>query len=716
MNAPTRKMLVTTALPYANGPLHLGYMVEAIQADIWVRFQKMMGHTCHFVCADDAHGTPVMLLAESRGLTPEALIEEIYQSHVKDLSAFEISFDDFYTSHSPENRLLAETIYEKLLKRGDIVKRTIAQAFDPVKQLFLPDRYVKGECPKCEAPNQYGDNCEQCGATYSPMDLRNPISVLSGVAPIQKESEHHFFCLENYQDFLKTWIEANSTDTDHVQPEVRSKLSEWFKIGLAQWDISRDKPYFGFKIPGTEDKYFYVWLDAPIAYMATFKHYCDKQGLNFDEYWGRESTAELYHFIGKDIIYFHGLFWPAILEGSGFRTPTKLFTHGFLTVDGKKMSKSRGTFIQARTYLNHLSPEYLRYYFASKSNDSVEDMDFQAQDFVSKVNADLVGKWANIASRTASFINKDEDPSFKNRLSGLDAASFSIYQPFADAGSQLKELYEKRQFHMALQLIMQLSDQVNQYIDANKPWVIAKSHDFNDCTKLHQVCSLSLNLFWLLTIYLSPAIPNLAVKAARFLEKNLDWHKHWETRHIPFLDGHRIETFEPLVQRIDLKTVEAMMTESQADLPKNPTGSSAEASSESKKLASTSETPAVPVGACITEPVLATINIDQFSQIDLRVGKVIHAEAVPEAQKLIKLQVDIGFDRPIQIFAGIKEAYEPEMLIGKLVAVVANLEPRKMRFGLSEGMLLATGGGGTDKSKIWMIEPNEHSQPGMRIK
>jgi methionyl-tRNA synthetase len=701
MNTPIRKILVTTALPYANGPLHLGYMVEAIQADIWVRFQKMMGHSCHFISADDAHGTPVMLLAERQGLRPEALIEAIYQSHVKDLAAFEIGFDDFYTSHSPENRLLAETIYEKLLKRGDIIKRTISQAFDPVKQLFLPDRYVKGECPKCAAPNQYGDNCEQCGATYSPMDLRNPLSVLSGVAPIQKESEHHFFCLENYQDFLKTWIEANHADADHVQPEVRSKLSEWFKIGLAQWDISRDAPYFGFKIPGTDNKYFYVWLDAPIAYMATFKHYCDKTGLDFEAYWAKDSSAELYHFMGKDIIYFHGLFWPAILEGAGFRTPTKLFTHGFLTVDGKKMSKSRGTFVQARTYLNHLSPEYLRYYFASKSNDSVEDLDFQAQDFVSKVNADLVGKWANIASRTASFINKAEDPAFKNRLSGLDSTSLAVYQPFADAGTQLKAFYEKRQFNMALQLIMQLSDQVNQYIDANKPWVLAKSQNVADRLKGHPVCSLSLNLFWLLTIYLSPVIPSLAAKAARFLGKDLDWHQHWETRHIPFQDGHQIETFEPLVQRIDLKTVEAMMMESQADLPKNPFDASS--SDPSKSI-----TPA--------EPVRATIHIDQFSQIDLRVGKVLHAEAVPEAQKLIKLQVDIGLDRPIQIFAGIKEAYEPEMLIGKLVAVVANLEPRKMRFGLSEGMLLATSGGGTNKSKVWIIEPNAQSMPGMSIK
>ncbi len=575
----------------------------------------------------------------------------------------------------------------------------------------MPDRYVKGECPKCDAANQYGDNCEQCGATYTPMDLRNPISVLSGVAPIQKESEHYFFCLDHYQDFLKTWIEANNADEDHIQPEVRKKLLEWFKTGLVQWDISRDAPYFGFKIPGTQDKYFYVWLDAPIAYMATFKHYCDKQGLNFEEYWRKDSQTELYHFLGKDIIYFHGLFWPAILEGAGFRTPTRLFTHGFLTVDGKKMSKSRGTFIQAGTYLNHLQPEYLRYYFASKSNDSIEDMDFQAQDFVSKVNADLVGKWANSASRTASFINKN----FKNHLSSLDPASMTLHEPFVLLGDKLKDYYEKRQLNMALALIMQLSDQVNQYIDIHKPWVLAKSHDVEDLSKCHKVCSLSLHLFWLLTIYLSPVIPKLAAKAALFLKKDLDWHKHWENRHLFFPEGHRIKTFEPLVQRIDLKTVEAMMTEAQADLPKS-VDASPKASSEPKIVPSASTMPGSPTDFFVPEPILANINIDQFSQIDLRVGKVVHAEAVPEAQKLIKLQVDIGEERPRQIFAGIKEACEPEMLMGKLVAVVANLEPRKMRFGLSEGMLLATGGGGSDKSKVWIIEPNEQSKPGMRLK
>lgn len=716
MSASPRKILVTTALPYANGPLHLGYMVETIQADIWVRFQKMMGHTCHFISADDAHGTPIMLLAQKRGLSPEALIEEIYQSHVKDLKAFEIDFDNFYSSHSPENQELSKAIYEKLLKRGDIVKRSIAQAFDPVKALFLPDRYVKGECPKCDAANQYGDNCEQCGATYTPMDLKNPVSVLSGVPPIQKESEHHFFCLEHYQDFLKQWIETEGLN-DHIQPEVRKKLLEWFKTGLAQWDISRDAPYFGFKIPGTQDKYFYVWLDAPIAYMATFKHYCDKQALNFEEYWRKDSQTELYHFLGKDIIYFHGLFWPAILEGAGFRTPTRLFTHGFLTVDGKKMSKSRGTFIQAGTYLNHLEPEYLRYYFASKSNDSIEDMDFQAQDFVSKVNADLVGKWANIASRTASFINKN----FKNHLSSLDPASMTLHEPFVLLGDKLKDCYENRQLNMALALIMQLSDQVNQYIDMHKPWVLAKSHNVEDLSKCHKVCSLSLHLFWLLTIYLSPVIPKLAAKAALFLKKDLDWHKHWENRHLFFPEGHRIKTFEPLVQRIDLKTVEAMMIEAQNNLPKNPVDSDASDSKQSKQATlsntdSNTEASQCPVNAFIPEPVLATIHIDHFSQIDLRVGKVVQAEAVPEAQKLIKLQVDIGEERPRQIFAGIKEAYEPEMLIGKLVAVVANLEPRKMRFGLSEGMLLATGGGGSDKSKVWIIEPNEQSIPGMKIK
>lgn len=677
MTDATRTILVTTALPYANGPLHLGYMVEAVQADIWVRFQKLIGNTCHFVCADDAHGTPVMLLAESRHITPEALIQEILQSHIADLQDFQIGFDHFHTTHCSENQQLAELIYDRLRQGGDIVTRTIAQAFDPIKNLFLPDRYVKGDCPQCSATNQYGDNCEQCGATYSPMDLKNPISILSGVTPIQRESEHYFFCLDHYQDFLKQWIKA-----DHVQAEMQKKLLEWFEIGLEPWNISRDAPYFGFKIPNTENKYFYVWLDAPIGYIASFKHYCENKDLNttgieFEAYWKKDSQAELYHFIGKDIIYFHGLFWPAILKSADFRTPTHLFVHGFLTVNGQKMSKSRGTFIEARRYLDHLKPEYLRYYFASKSNGSIEDLDFQNEDFVSKVNADLVGKWANIASRCAGFIHQH----FKGCLSDtLHAPEKAIYESFVQAGESLNTFYEARTFNRATQLIMQLADEANRYIDQHKPWILAKSPE--NKLQLWQVCSLSLNLFRLLTLYLSPIVPSLALQAAQFLKSDLQW----QNRHQPLI-AHAIASFEPLIQRIELKTVEALMnqiTESNIATEKEQ------------------------------DPIEASISIDEFNAIDLRVGKIIQAEAVPEADKLIKLQIDLGEGRSRQIFAGIKQYYPPEDLVGKWVAVVANLAPRKMRFGISEGMLLATSG--PDGSRLWLIEPNPGTQPGTRIK
>ncbi len=705
MNIVPQKMLVTTALPYANGPLHLGHILEAIQADIWVRFQKLRGHECHFISGDDAHGTPIMLKAQAQGLSPEALIERIYQSHLADFQGFGIDFDHFYTTHSAENKALCQLFYERLRARGDIVQRSIAQAFDPIKQLFLPDRYVKGGCPKCEAPDQYGDNCEQCGATYSPMDLKNPLSVLSGVAPLSRDSEHYFFCLEHYQDFLKEWV----AQADHLQPEIAKKLSEWFQTGLAQWDISRDAPYFGFKIPDTEEKYFYVWLDAPMGYMSIFKHYLasseknthdataqahrlsadpDEKHPNFEDYWSSNSTAALYHFIGKDIIYFHGLFWPALLKGAGFRTPTRIFAHGFLTVNGQKMSKSRGTFIQAQTYLQHLDADYLRYYFASKLNSSIEDLDLNMDDFLAKTNADLVGKFVNIASRSAGLLEKH----FNNVLSPTLSKHFQEdYQSFVDAGAAIAKYYEERAFNRVVQQVMQLADHTNRLIDLHKPWVLAKSSDPLDRQALWDICSMGIHCFRLLALYLKPIVPKLAQRAALFLNSPLEWDCAKQ-----ILLGHQLNPFEALIKRIDTHTLEALMNEVQHSQEDH----------NHKAL-----NPSAPVSA--TAPIKPAISIDQFNQVDLRVGKIIHAEGIPEAQKLIKLSVDLGEERPRQIFAGIKEAYEPESLIGKWVAVVANLAPRTMRFGVSEGMLLASGPGGSD---VWLIEPHPNCKPGTPIK
>lgn len=666
-----RKILVTAALPYANGPLHLGHMVEYIQPDIWVRFQRLIGNSCHFVCGDDAHGTPIMLRAEKQNILPEQLIAQVYKDHVADLNAFNISFDNFHTTHSPENKALATEIYQKLLTRGDITKRTIKQAFDPIKNLFLPDRYVKGECPKCGTADQYGDSCEQCGATYSPIELKNPVSVISGATPIEKESEHYFFCLDHYEAFLKEW-----THNGHLQSEVTKKLSEWFTTGLAQWDISRDAPYFGFEIPDTPGKYFYVWLDAPIGYMASFKNFCDKNPkISFDEYWRKNSTAELYHFIGKDIVYFHALFWPAVLTASEFRTPSNIFVHGFLTVNGQKMSKSRGTFINARTYLDHLNPEYLRYYFASKLGNGIEDIDFNMEDFVSRVNADLVGKLVNIASRCAGFITKQ----FNGQLS-VNCCEPNLYQEFVTAGEILKTHFEAREYNRAVREIMRLADIANRYIDDKKPWVLAKSPEKQ--TETWEVCSLGLNLFRLLMTYLKPILPILAKKVEVFLNTELGWNN----RKIP-LTSHVIQSFQPLLHRIELKEVIAMSEASKEDLSEK-------------------------ASPLTTDPLRETISIDDFSKIDLRIAKIINAEPVEEAQKLLKLTVDIGGETR-QVFAGIKEAYEPKALIGKLTVVVANLAPRKMRFGVSEGMVLAAGPGGKD---LWILEPHIGAEPGMRVK
>jgi len=689
-----RKILVTAALPYANGPLHLGHMVEYIQPDIWVRFQRLIGNTCHFVCGDDAHGTPIMLRAEKENMTPEALIAKSYTEHTADLEAFNISFDNFYTTHSPENKALATEIYQKLLAGSDITKRTIKQAFDPIKNLFLPDRYVKGECPKCGAQDQYGDSCEQCGATYSPIELKNPISVISGATPIEKESEHYFFCLDHYEAFLKEW-----TKNGHLQPEVTKKLAEWFTSGLQQWDISRDAPYFGFEIPNAPGKYFYVWLDAPIGYMASFKNLCNKNStLSFEEYWSKDSATELYHFIGKDIVYFHALFWPAVLTASGFRTPTNIFVHGFLTINGQKMSKSRGTFINARTYLDHLNPEYLRYYFASKLGTGIDDIDFHMEDFVARINSDLVGKLVNIASRCAGFITTPfpEQPrdDYCRLSDDYSEPALALYQEFVSAGETIKACYEAREYNRAVREIMRLADIANRYIDDKKPWVLAKkpsrpyTDKGNSLEETKEVCSIALNLFRLLIAYLKPILPTLAKKVE---DDFLNIELRWDNREVP-LSAHVIQPFQPLLHSIELKEVIAM--------------------SEASKTVLSENTPKPVILPTVTNPEREFISIEDFAKVDLRIAKIVNAEHVAEAQKLLKLTVDLG-NETRQIFAGIKDAYEPETLIGKLTVVVANLAPRKMRFGVSEGMVLAAGPGGRD---LWILEPHVGAEPGMRVK
>lgn len=665
-------MLVTSALPYANGPLHLGHMLEYIQADIWVRVQRLTGRTCLHICGSDAHGTPIMLQAEKENMTPEALVEGVRQTQIRDTSDFHIDFNHFYTTHSPENRELSQLIYQRLFDRGDISVQKIKQAFDPVKNIFLPDRYVKGECPQCGAHDQYGDNCEACGATYSPMELKNPLSVLSGTPPQQKESEHYFFHLENYASLLQTWTRDN-----HLQPQIINKLDEWFEAGLKPWDISRDAPYFGFPLPHTKDKYFYVWMDAPIGYMASYKNWCSQNpAYTFDDFWGKNSTYEVYHFIGKDIVYFHALFWPAMLSGAEFRMPTAVFAHGFLTINGQKMSKSRGTFITARDYLDVLDPEYLRYYLAAKLNDSVEDLDLNLDDFIRRVNADLVGKLVNLASRSANFIEKY----FHGKL-GDELFSIALHDRFVQAGDSILSAYQARQTHRAIREIMALSDLANQFVDEQKPWELCKYPE--KLARVHGVCTQTLNLFRLLILYLKPVLPELAHKVEKFLNIPA---LHWEDRLSPLLN-HAIAHFQPLMQRMDPAQVATLL-----------------------KKGDPMELPQPSVAA--VDPIAQTIAYDDFAKIDLRIAKIIHAEHVEGAEKLLKLTLDIGSE-PRQVFAGIKSAYAPEDLIGKLTVMVANLAPRQMRFGISEGMVLAAGPGGKE---LWILEPHAGAQPGMRVK
>jgi methionyl-tRNA synthetase len=669
-----RKILVTSALPYANGPIHLGHLVEYIQTDIWVRFQKQRGNTCYYVCADDTHGTPIMLKADREGISPEQLIAQVGKKHLADFTEFGVAFDNYHSTHSEENKTLSSLIYTRLRDAGHISSRTITQAYDPVKNMFLPDRFIKGDCPKCGAVEQYGDGCEVCGANYSPTDLKNAVSAISGEKPIAKDSVHYFFDLANFTEMLSAWTTAG-----HLQPEVRNKLAEWLEGGLQQWDISRDAPYFGFEIPDAPGKYFYVWLDAPIGYMASFKNLCDKESLDFNEFWAKGSDAELYHFIGKDIIYFHALFWPAMLSGAHFRTPSAIFAHGFLTVNGEKMSKSRGTFITARTYLEHLNPEYLRYYFAAKLSGGVDDIDLNFDDFSQRVNSDLVGKVVNIASRCSGFISKRFDS-----VLSANCSEPALLQDFINASEPIAEFYETREFGKAMREIMALADKANQYIDEKKPWLLAKEEGKD--AELHDVCSIGLNLFRVLVVYLKPVLPALAENAEQFL--NIA-PQTWITD-LQALTGHAINEFKPLMTRVEVDKIAAIVEASKENLEKT---------ADKAKIRK-------------FDPIAPTIEFDDFAKLDLRIAKIIKADHVEGAEKLLQLTVDIG-DETRNIFAGIKSAYAPEDLEGKLTLVIANLAPRKMRFGVSEGMVLAAGPGGKD---IWVLSPDEGAVAGMRVK
>ena len=694
-----RRILVTNALFYANGPLHLGHMIEAIQTDIWVRFQRLRGHECLYVGGDDAHGTPVMLRARSEGVDPEALIERMGASHRRDLEDFHVRFDNYYTTHSPENRAEAEAIYRALDQAGHIERRTIEQAYDEQAGMFLPDRFIKGTCPNCGTPDQYGDSCENCGATYSPTDLKDPVSAVTGTRPVSRESVHYFFKLGDFENELRDWTQSHH----HLQPAIANKLKEWFDAGLKDWDISRDAPYFGFEIPGAPGKYFYVWLDAPIGYMASFRNYCERHPeLDFDDFWDAEKAAsaqtELYHFIGKDIAYFHTLFWPAMLMGSGHRTPDGVYAHGFLTVDGQKMSKSRGTFITARTWLDHLDAETLRYYFAAKLGSGVDDIDLSMDDFIARVNSDLVGKFVNIASRSAGFINKH----FNGRLAGTSGGVFStgnfkrklqtypLEEILTEEMPAVATFYEGRNYNMAVNQIMRIADKVNIFWNEQKPWELARKGDTAHNGHLHTVCSVTIEAFRLLTIALKPVLPVTAEKIESFLNVA---PLTWADIDKPLPAGHRINPYMHLMTRVERSQIKALLEASrdtlaaQAPIPQP---------SKEKPM----------------DPIAPEITIDDFAKIDLRIARVKLAEHVEGADKLLRLELDLGGETR-QVFAGIKAAYEPEALAGKLVVVVANLKPRKMRFGISEGMVLAAGPGGKD---IFIVSPDSGAEPGMKVK
>ncbi len=682
----TRKILVTSALPYANGSIHLGHMVEHIQTDVWVRFQKLRGHECHYCCADDTHGTPVMLAAQKQGIAPEDMIAKVREEHLADFTGFGIGYDNYYSTHSPENKQFSQDIYRALKANGKIESRVIEQLFDPEKQMFLPDRFVKGECPKCHAQDQYGDNCEVCGTTYSPTELINPYSAVSGAKPELRESEHFFFKLGECADYLKEWTSGNNPHDGkpHLQPEALNKMKEWLGEGeettLSDWDISRDAPYFGFEIPDAPGKYFYVWLDAPVGYMASFKNLCDRIGVDFDEYFKADSQTEMYHFIGKDILYFHALFWPAMLHFSGHRAPTGVYAHGFLTVDGQKMSKSRGTFITAKSYLEQgLNPEWMRYYIAAKLNSKIEDIDLNLQDFISRVNSDLVGKYVNIAARASGFIAKR----FEGRLK--DVSGSALLAKLAAESDNIAEQYENREYARALRDIMALADAVNEYVDANKPWELAKQEGKD--ARLHEVCSELINAFTMLTAYLAPVLPQTAANAARFL--NLDAVTWTNTR--VTLGEHAINKYEHLMQRVEQKQVDDLI----------------EANKQSIQTAS------APVEAGKYEKVAEQASFDDFMKIDMRVAKVLNCEAVEGSTKLLKFDLDFGFEKRI-IFSGIAASYpNPAELNGRMVIAVANFAPRKMaKFGVSEGMILSAA---TADGKLKLLDVDAGAQPGDKV-
>jgi methionyl-tRNA synthetase len=682
-----RKILVTSALPYANGALHLGHLLEAVQTDIWVRFQRMQGHDCVYVCAEDCHGTPVMIKAQSEGVTPEELIKKVAAEHVADYRGFLIGHDHFHSTHSPENKAITEDLYLKLKAKGHITTRSVRQAFDEQAGMFLPDRYVKGECPVCHTADQYGDSCENCGSTYTPDKLINPISTISKTTPVYRESEHYFFKLGDFTDVLRQWLEGGGAR----QAEVRAKLAEWFEAGLQDWDISRDAPYFGFEIPGAPRKYFYVWFDAPIGYLGAFKALCDQRGLNYDEYLGADSKAEMYHFIGKDISYFHNLFWPAVLHGSGCRKPTAVFVHGFLTINGAKMSKTRGTFITASKYLSLLPPEPLRFYYASKLNSAVEDIDLSLEDFVARVNSDIVGKLVNIASRCAGFVA---------RGGGKLAAQLpdpKLYEEFAALRGTIADLYDARDYSGAMRGIMGLCDRANQYVDTNKPWALAK--DPAKAAEVLAVCTQGINLFRVLMSYLAPVLPQMSEKAGKFL--NISF-ADWNSVDTPLFD-HPINAYEPLATRLDPKVVAQLVATAATEQAVAPKAEKKATEKKGKEVNAPAPAPASAPG---------NVTINDFAKLDLRVATVLNAAFVEGSDKLLQLTLDLGTEQR-NVFSGIRSAYDPAKLIGRQVVMIANLEPRKMRFGVSQGMVLCASG--DDGPEVFLLSPDAGAQPGMKV-
>ena len=672
----SRKILVTSALPYANGGLHLGHMLEYVQTDIWVRYQRMAGNQCQWVWADDGHGTPIMLKAEAEGVSPLELITRFKSEHERDIEGFLLSPDNFHTTHSEENREMAELIYTRLRDAGHIVKRTIKQLYDAEKTMFLPDRYVKGICPNCGAADQYGDNCEVCSATYAATELKEPVSQVSGTTPELRDSEQYFFALSQFGDMLKEWTASGT-----LQPEVANKLKEWLESGLQDWDISRNAPYWGFEIPDAPGKYFYVWLDAPIGYIASHKHLSARTGEDWEASWKEGSDVELYHFIGKDITNFHCLFWPAMLQGAGFRKPTGVFCHGFLTIDNLKMSKSRGTSITIETWLKHLQPEYLRYYFASKLTDGVVDLNMNFDDFTTRCNSDLVGKVVNIASRCAGFITKK----FDGKLSATyPEAALDNYELFASAQQIIGDYYEQREYGKAMREIMILAEHANTYINDAEPWV--KIKDPEKAAEVQDICTIGLNYFRAIMTYLSPVLPDTARKTEEFLNTSLTL----EALQQP-LANHTINTYKPMMTRVESSQIDKILEDTEKSAP---------------------VTTLTSVSAADFEPLKPEIEIDDFNKVDLRVAVITNAQAVEGADKLVELTLDIGLDTRT-VFAGIKAAYTPEDLIGRRTVMVANLKPRKMRFGLSSGMVLAAGPGGSD---LFILTPDEGATAGMRVK